>query len=271
MASTHVNMTNSNRLLLFSLIWAWDSVVLLGQSLQFPSKSFKRIKSVCFRNTDIYSLAGMKTSVREKDSIRFGDMELDLACVEQIFDKSQTRSIMEAVNVLTQRVQQAQWQNKPMAQVLTGLESDIDSKVRNTAEFKKEKNKKRISHAWWELEPTVYLGANADLRGITVMNQKAEFSTIILWPQYHWLCHCCFSWSLPIKVIFKNQQIHWQYWQRLYHWANKHVHNLNRPNICMCRDWMSCHLGSLGVLQGRGCWNWLQHWIVYDHWESDNS
>jgi len=43
---------------------------------------------------------GLKVKTRQTDTIQFGDEELDLSAVEQIFDKSQTRAIGDALQLI---------------------------------------------------------------------------------------------------------------------------------------------------------------------------
>ncbi len=43
---------------------------------------------------------GVKVKTRQTDTIQFGDEELDLSAVEQLFDKSQTRAIGDALQLI---------------------------------------------------------------------------------------------------------------------------------------------------------------------------
>lgn len=64
-----------------------------------------------------------KTAVRSKTLVHFGELELDLVCVEQLSEKSQTRAISEAI---TGGLQQQLKQNKSLAKVLDELEQQFD-------------------------------------------------------------------------------------------------------------------------------------------------
>jgi predicted ABC-class ATPase len=71
----------------------------------------------------LLSESGGKTAVRSRSLVHFGELELDLVCVEQLGEKSQTRAISEAIaGVLSEELRS----NKPLAQVLDELEQKFD-------------------------------------------------------------------------------------------------------------------------------------------------
>lgn len=63
------------------------------------------------------------------DTLLFGQEEVDLSAVEQLFDSSQTRGIGEALLLLMAWIAKPQWRGKSLSVILTALDKEIDSKV----------------------------------------------------------------------------------------------------------------------------------------------
>ena len=71
----------------------------------------------------------VKCTARQTDLIQYGDENIDLSAVEQLVEKSQTRAIADALNVLRLWLGQQQHQVKTLAELLQHLEQEVDSKV----------------------------------------------------------------------------------------------------------------------------------------------
>ncbi|CAK0781040.1 hypothetical protein CVIRNUC_005266 [Coccomyxa viridis] len=70
----------------------------------------------------------VKCTARQTDLIQYGDENLDLSAVEQLVEKSQTRAIADALNLLRLWLGQQQHQGKTIAELLQHLEQELDSK-----------------------------------------------------------------------------------------------------------------------------------------------
>ena len=72
----------------------------------------------------------IKVTTRQTSLIQFGDESVELAAVEQLMDKSQTRAVADALNVLRARCAAPnQAGRRNLAQLLTALEADMDAQV----------------------------------------------------------------------------------------------------------------------------------------------
>ena len=71
----------------------------------------------------------VKCTARQTDLIQYGDENVDLSAVEQLVEKSQTRAIADALNLLRLWLNQQQHQGKTIAELLQHLEQELDSKV----------------------------------------------------------------------------------------------------------------------------------------------
>lgn len=71
-----------------------------------------------------------KTQVTDVETIRFGDDTIDLSAVEQLFDKSQTCAIAQALVLFMQRVSQPVWRGRTLDDILTALDAEMDKDVR---------------------------------------------------------------------------------------------------------------------------------------------
>ena len=63
------------------------------------------------------------------DEISFGNETIDLGAVEQLFDRSQTNAVTEALVLLRKWVAQPQWRGKSAATVLAALDAEVERKV----------------------------------------------------------------------------------------------------------------------------------------------
>jgi len=71
---------------------------------------------------------GVKVKTRQTDTIQFGEEELDLSAVEQLFDKSQTRAVGDALQLIRGWITQPQWRGKPLSALLEAVDAEIDRK-----------------------------------------------------------------------------------------------------------------------------------------------
>lgn len=71
----------------------------------------------------------VKVTTRQTNLIQFGDKNLDLAAVEQLVDKSQTRAIADALNLLRTWAACPPHTGQPLATLLSTLEEQLDSQV----------------------------------------------------------------------------------------------------------------------------------------------
>ena len=71
----------------------------------------------------------MKTKTRALDEISFGNETIDLGAVEQLYDRSQTNAVTEALVLLRKWIAQPQWRGKSAATVLAALDAEIERKV----------------------------------------------------------------------------------------------------------------------------------------------
>ncbi len=68
-------------------------------------------------------------TTRQTGLIQFGDVDLDLAAVEQLAEKSQARAVADALNALRARCAQPAHRGQALAQLLAGLDADMDAQV----------------------------------------------------------------------------------------------------------------------------------------------
>lgn len=73
----------------------------------------------------LYLACDAQTQVRSKTLVHFGDIELDLSCVEQLAEKSQTRAISEAITGVLENYMRG---GMPLSNILDQLERDFDEK-----------------------------------------------------------------------------------------------------------------------------------------------
>ena len=72
----------------------------------------------------------VKVTTRQTNLIQFGDDNIELAAVEQLTEKSQTRAIADALNVLRARCAAPNQAGKrSLAQLLAALDADMDAQV----------------------------------------------------------------------------------------------------------------------------------------------
>lgn len=71
----------------------------------------------------------VRVMTRQTNLIQFGDENLDLAAVEQLVDKSQTRAIADALSLLRAWVARPPHAGQPLAALLSALEEQLDSQV----------------------------------------------------------------------------------------------------------------------------------------------
>lgn len=74
-------------------------------------------------------VSGPKISVRNTKSVSFGDETLDLSCVEQLIEISQTRAISDALQHIKSQVENGRFKSKAVVDIAIHLETEIDSKV----------------------------------------------------------------------------------------------------------------------------------------------
>lgn len=74
--------------------------------------------------------AGRRFKVRaDLHSIKFGLQHLDLNCVEQLLDPSQTRAIASILRLFMRLIKQPGREGRTLAELLEGLQSQIDAQV----------------------------------------------------------------------------------------------------------------------------------------------
>ena len=72
---------------------------------------------------------GVKVKTRAIDTLQFGNEEIDLSAVEQLFDSSQSRAIGEALLILMDWLSKPQWRGKSLKQLLAALDQELEAKV----------------------------------------------------------------------------------------------------------------------------------------------
>lgn len=68
----------------------------------------------------------VKISIKGVNTIVFGRYTIDLSCIEQLVDTSQTRAIGNAIHLATQYMDSKKSLNEVISQVLTDIEEDMD-------------------------------------------------------------------------------------------------------------------------------------------------
>ena len=71
----------------------------------------------------------MKVKTRAVDTLQFGNEELDLSAVEQLFDASQSRAVGEALLILMDWIAKPLWRGKTLEELLVALDREIETKV----------------------------------------------------------------------------------------------------------------------------------------------
>ena len=71
----------------------------------------------------------MKVKTRAIDTLQFGNEELDLSAVEQLFDASQSRAVGEALLILMDWIAKPQWRGRSLGDLLVALDKEIEAKV----------------------------------------------------------------------------------------------------------------------------------------------
>ncbi|KAK9828923.1 hypothetical protein WJX72_002803 [[Myrmecia] bisecta] len=69
---------------------------------------------------------GLKVSTRSKALISFGEEDIDLTAVEQLVEKSQTRAVADALQLIQARLG-TQWRGKALSTIVAALDAEIDS------------------------------------------------------------------------------------------------------------------------------------------------
>jgi predicted ABC-class ATPase len=88
----------------------------------FPSPTDRFVSNILSANQ-----RDVKIAVRNRSLIQIGDLDLNLTCVEQICDPSQTRSIADILVYLSQRIGGTTPQKQTLSLLLDQLEQAFDS------------------------------------------------------------------------------------------------------------------------------------------------
>lgn len=97
-------------------------------SASAPSPSFG---SVCVVVMPVDADGGgrMKIKIHDKHTIFFGNEQIDLGCVEQLVDKSQTRAIGQALLLAMRVIREPEWRGRCLTDILAAIDGKIDGRV----------------------------------------------------------------------------------------------------------------------------------------------